>query len=238
MRRRRVPVSYRGSVLESYSGQARRAVSLATAESRRLNHPHVGTEHLLLGLLADEHASTAHTLRDAGATLNAARHKVMEVAGAGTDEPPLGELPFTPRAQRALERAGRFCRQAREPEVRTEHLLLGVLDVEGLACQVLRGLDVDLGRLQDALVDRPSEPASTSGPDTPEPAAAQPSAEEGPAAATLPQPRCPACSAKLVDTLAVARTAARHDDGGATTQVRVVYCAACATALGALPAHD
>ena len=62
-------------------------------------------------------------------------------------DPYEGDPIFTARAKRAIERASRFSLQ-RWRHVGTEHLLLGVLDVEGTACQVLRGLGVDVAGLR------------------------------------------------------------------------------------------
>lgn len=214
-------MSYRGGVLEGYSAAARRAVVLATAEARQLDHPRVGTEHLLLGLLANDDAIAAGALRAAGATLVTTRHKVVEAAGAPAEAESL-ERDYTPRAQRALDRSLRFARQERAPVVGPQHLLLGVLDVEGLACQVLRGLGVDVVRLRDALVEQPVDH---------EPAAAQPIV---PSATAPVSPRCPMCAAVLDDTLAVTAIEARTDDA-ATRTVAVVYCGSCGTTVGTLP---
>jgi ATP-dependent Clp protease ATP-binding subunit ClpA len=139
-------------VLENYSVGAQRVVSLATMEARRLDHPRVGTEHLLLGLLSDDDGEPADVLRAAGVSLAAARRKVVEASGADAGSPNSEALPFTPRAQRALERAARFSRKELEPEVTAGQVLRGVLDVEGLACQVLRGLGVDIVHLRDGFV--------------------------------------------------------------------------------------
>ena len=138
-------------MLENYSDGAQRVVSLATMEARTLDHPRVGTEHLLLGLLSDDDGDgeTGDLLREAGVSLAAARLKVVEALGSDLGSPTSEALPFTPRAQRALERAGRFSRKEQESEVTAGHVLLGVLDVEGLACQVLRGLGVDIAHLRD-----------------------------------------------------------------------------------------
>jgi ATP-dependent Clp protease ATP-binding subunit ClpA len=198
-------------VLEGCSDDARRVVSVAIDEARRLGNARVGTEHLLLGLLADD-GEAATALHAAGATLTAARHTVAEIVtetGSSTG----GELPFTPRAQRALERAGRFSRRDRATEVTPVHVLLGLLDVEGLACQVLRGLGVDLARLRDSVVEQPRE--------TPPPVV-----EPSPML-----PNCPHCRATLADNLAQTTVAARSDDGS-LTRLYVVYCAACGATLG------
>ena len=224
-------------MLENFSVHAQRVVSLATAEARMLDHARVGTEHLLLGLLSSADG-VADVLRTAGGTLAAARHKVAEVVGADTGSPDGEALPFTPRAQRALERAGRFSRQDREPEVTPEHVLLGVLDVEGLACQVLRGLGVDVVRLRDAVVAGTDAAANTAV-DTADTAD---TAVDEPPLVPSERPRCPGCRAALDETLSEAMIPARRADQSTTkvnveanVNVSVVFCAACGTALGVLP---
>ncbi|MEP7115553.1 MAG: Clp protease N-terminal domain-containing protein [Ilumatobacteraceae bacterium] len=84
-------------MLENFSVRAQRVVSLATREARRLDHPQVGTEHLLLGALSDDGGEPAEVLRAAGVSLAAARHKVVEALGAGTGLSKNEVLPFTPR---------------------------------------------------------------------------------------------------------------------------------------------
>jgi ATP-dependent Clp protease ATP-binding subunit ClpA len=126
-------------------------------------------------------------------------------------------LPFTPRAQRALERAGRFARKQQEPEVGAGHVLLGVLDVEGLACQVLRGLGADIAQVREAMTTTRDEVQVAS------------VSEQRASEAT--QPRCPRCRALLADTLSETLMPARGDDEPATN-VCVVYCSSCGTTLG------
>ena len=210
-------------VLEAYSADARRVVSLATVEARQLGHARVGTEHLLLGLLADPDSDAAASLRAAGATLAGARFTVAEVITESLDAADGDVLPYTARAQRALERAGRFARRSREPEVTPDHVLLGVLDVEGLACQVMRGLGVDLGRLRESIVPPEAEV---------EAAAVDPQPEQQ--LAPLMRPRCPHCAAELDGNLVATFVTARRDDES-TANVSVVYCGACGSALGARP---
>jgi ATP-dependent Clp protease ATP-binding subunit ClpA len=186
-------------------------------EAQSLGHPRVGTEHLLLGVLSGDDGEPADVLRAAGANLPAARHKVVEALGADVGSANGEALPFTPRAQRALERAGRFSRKEQEPEVTAGHVLLGVLDVEGLACQVLRGLGVDIDHVRDALVTtRTDVPVS--------PVADQHAVE-------MVRPRCPYCHAPLDETLTEMSIPARRD-GQSTTNVSVAFCAACSTTLG------
>jgi ATP-dependent Clp protease ATP-binding subunit ClpA len=209
-------------VLDGYSAGARRVVSLAIAECRQLGHARVGTEHLLLGLLADADSDAAVALRAAGATLAGARFTVSEVVTEVVESADDEELPHTPRAQRALERAGRFARRYRDPEVNAEHVLLGVLDVEGLACQVMRGLGVDLVRLRESVVATEPEVAPV--------LETQPEQQDS---APVMRPRCPTCGVELDGNLVETVVTAQRDDDS-ITNVTVVYCVACGTALGAV----
>jgi len=210
-------VSYGSVVLENFSVAAQRVVSLAMTEARRLRHPRVGTEHLLLGVLSDDEGEPADVLRAAGVSLAAARHKVAEALGSDVGQSSSEALPFTPRAQRALERAGRFSRKDQQPEVTVGHVLLGVLDVEGLACQVLRGLGADIDQLRDALA-------------TPRVRTSAPLVDDQPSVDEV-RPRCPNCRALLDDTLRETQVSARRDDGPATN-LSVAYCGACGATLG------
>ncbi|PSL51994.1 ClpA/ClpB-like protein [Saccharothrix carnea] len=47
-----------------YTPRGKRAVELSLQEAQRLGHDHVGTEHLLLGVLAEQHGVGAQVLRD------------------------------------------------------------------------------------------------------------------------------------------------------------------------------
>ena len=212
-------------MLENFSVEAQEVVSLATMEARRLGHPRIGTEHLLLGLLLDDDGEPAELLKAEGAHLVAARHKVVEAVGDDVGSPEGEPLSFTDRAQRALERAGRFSRKDRESEVTAGHVLLGVLDVEGLACQVLRGLGVDLVHLRQAVVGGSSDEPTFVEP-TP------PSLDQVDVVRVM-RPHCPHCHAALDDSLTEAVIPARHA-GAPSRNVSVVYCAACGATLGVL----
>ena len=205
-------------MFDRFSDAARRVVALAEEEARRLGHPHIGTEHLVLGLLADGESAAAQALEAAGATLAGAREKVAEAVGRnGPATTTAGGLSFTPRANRALERASRFSLQRRDPDVGTEHLLLGVLDVEGRAGQVLRGLSVDVVSLRDA-VDMSSEarsPVAVVKRDVPED----------------PSPRCQACGTPLTAGLGY-RVLPASGETGESRDYAVVYCSTCGSAIG------
>ena len=87
-------------MFERFTDQSHRAVVLAQEEARRLNHDHVGTEHLLAGLLREEHGTAAQVLASSGVTLDAVRGQIAALAGPG-QEPPVGTSRSRPGPRRA-----------------------------------------------------------------------------------------------------------------------------------------
>jgi ATP-dependent Clp protease ATP-binding subunit ClpC len=116
-------------MFERYTEAGRRTVTLAQEEARRLGHPAIGTEHLLLGLIAEGDGAAARAFTGLGVTLEAARAQVAaEVPGGRPGaEPSGGMMPFSPRAQGTLEAASRQALGLKSNDVDTEHVLLALL---------------------------------------------------------------------------------------------------------------
>jgi ATP-dependent Clp protease ATP-binding subunit ClpC len=208
-------------VLDRYSAEARKAVALANDESRRLGHPYVGTEHLLLGLLAEGDNAAARALQRAGASLALCREKVTEALASrsgGASEVPPERLELTDRASRALDRAGRLSARLKSDEIETSHVLLSVLDVEGTAGQVLRGLSVDLAAIREGLSE--DEPGSRTVTTEPELAPVS--------SAGVREPVCATCGSSLAASLGHAVVASGEGVG-----FDVAYCTMCGAAFGA-----
>jgi len=200
--------------VERFSERANRVIDVADDEARRLDHPYIGTEHLLLGLIADE-GPTGVALIAAGATTDAARDKAAEAVGRG-DPRQRGSLEYSKRARRAIERASKLSLQRRDAHVEPEHLLIGVLDVEGRAGQVLRGLGVDVASLR-ASIDQPGEVIH---------------AKPAPVDKKSAEPQCAVCGMALAHGAAYRKVEAAAGDGKGHRDVVVVYCSSCGTALG------
>jgi ATP-dependent Clp protease ATP-binding subunit ClpA len=131
-------------VFERFSDRARRAVVLAQEEARDLGHGHVGTEHLLLGLVADEETTAYRVLAAMGVSAESLRNTVREHVSDG-DAAVEGNVPFTGRAKKALELSLREALQLRHDYIGTGHILLGLIrEAQGTAAQVLTELGVEL----------------------------------------------------------------------------------------------
>ena len=118
------------------TSDAQRALRSAGEESVARRHGFVGTEHLLLGVVAGDD-ETARALHEAGATASAARLAVDELRAPGESE---GQW-FSISARRALDRAQDEALDLGHTSVDSRHLALALLAVsEGLAATVLRRL--------------------------------------------------------------------------------------------------
>ena len=146
-------------MFERMEDGSRRVLVLAQEEARLAGHNHIGTEHLLLGLLADGVAADA--LSEAGVRLDPSREKVSQMVapsagGAGQTTSP----PFTTRAKKVLEISLRESLARGSSTISPGDLLLGILREDaGVAVQVLTDMGVDLTALRvDVLARLAAQP--------------------------------------------------------------------------------
>ena len=133
-------------MFERFTDQSRRAVVLAQEEAARLDHDHIGTEHVLAGLVREERGTAGRVLRSADITLDAVRGQIEALAGRG-QQPPSAHVAFTPRAKKCFELALREATR-HGYHIGTGQLLLGLTQQDDcVAVQVLGGLGADLAQL-------------------------------------------------------------------------------------------
>jgi ATP-dependent Clp protease ATP-binding subunit ClpA len=148
-------------MFERFTDQARRVVVSAQEEARMHNHDHIGTEHLLLGLIHEGEGAAVRALESLEISLAAVRYQVEEMIGQG-QQAPSGPIPFAPRAKRALELSLRESGRLRDGHIGTGHILLGLIsEGEGVAAEVLVKLGADLDRVCTRVVYPDQEPTST-----------------------------------------------------------------------------
>jgi hypothetical protein len=137
-----------GGMFERFTDRARDVVKLAQAEARRLDHQHVGSEHLLLGLLGEPDGVGARALVGLGVSLQGVRADVERIVGRGEGSP-AGHVPFSPRAKKVLELSLREALQLGHNYIGTEHVLLGIVrESEGVAAKILVESGADLPRIR------------------------------------------------------------------------------------------
>lgn len=129
-------------MFERFTERARQVVVLAQDEARQSGSTMIGEGHILLGLIREEEGLAAHVLASLHVEIEGARRTVLaahSVIGPqrGEDENPEGQLPFTPRAQKALELSLREALSLGHNYIGTEHILLGLTRENGLAMTIL-----------------------------------------------------------------------------------------------------
>lgn len=145
-------------MFERFNEGAIETIRLAQQEAAALGHNRVGTEAILLGLMAQEEGIAAQALTEEGVTLEALRTAVEKEIGRGREQA-TDEMPFDSRAKRVLELSWDSARRFRNDHIGTEHLILGLLRVgDGVACKTLRNLKVDMARLQQWVQDEINPP--------------------------------------------------------------------------------
>lgn len=134
--------------LEMMTGGAKDALATAQDEARKLGHGYLGTEHLLLGVLADHNGVAAKAMRALDISADIVRRRIMEIVGRGR-ETPVGEIPLTPRSKKVLELSRAEAKRMKQNSVGTEHLLLALAaEGEGMAARTLVDSGVTMTRLR------------------------------------------------------------------------------------------
>ncbi len=152
--------------MERFTQRARRVLSLAHQEAEHMRHHHIGTEHLLLGLIREEGGVAGRVLRELGLEVNRVQEIVERMTGTGQYKG--SKLELSPGMQLVLELAVEEARQLGHHYIGTEHLLLGLVNYdEGIALDVLKKLGVTSEQirrqtrrvLQESSTSRRSTPA-------------------------------------------------------------------------------
>ena len=125
-----------------FTKRARHVVVLAEGKARDLRHGHVDTEHLLLGLIAEEEGIGGRVVIGVAGSREAAEAAVLGAITPGTEKPPT-HIPFTEGNKSVLRATMDEALGMGHNYIGTEHILLGLLRVgEGQAAEALHRLGV------------------------------------------------------------------------------------------------
>jgi excisionase family DNA binding protein len=140
------------SSFDHFTERAARVMALAHEEAQRLSHDYIGTEHLLLGLIAEGEGVAGKVLSNFGIDVTKVRSAVEGIIGRGNNQT-RGEAHLTPRAKKVIELAVDEARRLGHHFVGTEHLLLGLIrEGEGIAAGVLESLGVNLEKVRAEVI--------------------------------------------------------------------------------------
>lgn len=136
-----------------YTKQAEGAIRYAAASAKRLKHPYIGTEHLLLGLRKEYTGVAGQVLAQHGADEDKIL-RLMDELIAPAEEDVQGKRPKeSPRFHYIIEDSAKEAGHFHMDEIGTEHILMAIIrDVECVAARILLTLNINLQKVfQDIL---------------------------------------------------------------------------------------
>jgi ATP-dependent Clp protease ATP-binding subunit ClpC len=145
------------------STQGLEALRLAEDEARAMAHGYLGTEHLLLGLLAQKDTAAATTLHRLAVQPVRVRLETERLVGPGEGSGS-GSMPLTPLATRALERASAEAEAAGRELANSEDLLVSLTELrECLAARILARMELSPDHIRTELGSQSGPGSQSSG---------------------------------------------------------------------------
>lgn len=136
-------------------------MQLANQEAHRFNHEHIGTEHILLGLVKEGSGVAANVLKKLGIDLQRVRCEVEKITQQPGGGPSVfsGRLPHTPLAKKVIEYSIAEVQALKHTYLGTEHLLLGILqEEESVAARILMNLRLKVDRVRAEVLEALANP--------------------------------------------------------------------------------
>jgi len=127
---------------QGITDRARKVLKLAKEEAVRLNHVNIDTEHILLGLVKEGSGVAMAALKGLGVDFNEIRKQVVQISPPGTLAATNNDRPQSLRFRQVLQKAAQASAALDHKFLGTGHLLLGLLQVTGVAKKVLTALSV------------------------------------------------------------------------------------------------
>ncbi len=132
----------------NFTEKAQTAISLAQNEAEKMGAGHVGTEHLLCGLLMEGSGITKQFFRKWNVTLEAVERRIEQYGTAFYSQ---GRFAgFTPRTKQCLQLSADIAYSYRSRLIGTEHILLAIAkNTDCSANRILRSLGVGADKMSE-----------------------------------------------------------------------------------------
>ena len=137
-------------MMQRFTDDAQRVLSLAQEAALELGHDYVGTEHVLIGLTKVKNGVAAKALEELGLVTEDIFEVVEQHVGRGNKK--ATSIYMTPRVKHVLELAIQVANHMNHNYVGTEHILLGLLsDGSGVAVAILRAMNIRSNDVVEAI---------------------------------------------------------------------------------------
>ncbi len=135
-------------MFQKFSELAQKILIIAKKEMMELQHPYVGSEHLLLAILKEEN-EVKDKLKEMNITYQRFKDELINIMGKGSIKSQW--FLYTPLLKRVIENAIINCKESNDDEVTVQHLFSALLDEgEGVAVRILLGMNIDTDKLYNS----------------------------------------------------------------------------------------
>ena len=139
-------------MFNNYTEEARKILISAKVEMNNLNHPYVGSEHLLLAILKDKNEVTSK-LKEYDLDYDKFKSQIIKIVGVGKKK--CEYFLYTPLLKRIMETAMIDSRENNNGNVTINHLFSAMLEEgEGIAIRIMLSMSIDLDLLYEEFVSK------------------------------------------------------------------------------------
>ena len=139
-----------------FTEQAKNALALAAEAAQSLSHSYIGTEHILLGLLAQKEGTAGKVLEEFGVEPKKLLELIEKLIAPSEDTDVLLEetnSDYSPRARKVIDNASAEADEESRSLAGTEHLLLAMLrETDCVGTRLLYTMGVNIQKLYSAVL--------------------------------------------------------------------------------------
>ena len=138
-------------MVNKFTQRAQSALNMALTTARELGHSYVGTEHLLLGLLAEKESIAHKVLTASGAKHAKLRQALIDYVGIGTKKD-ISASDMSPRLARTIENASDEALRSGARLIGSEHLLSALISQrDAVGTRLLESEGISISELRTSL---------------------------------------------------------------------------------------
>ncbi len=131
-----------------FTDKAKTALAQAAKCAKSLKQGYIGTEHILVGLLAEQTGVAAKVLVDNGVDIDQVRDMIRDLIAFEKGVSLKEREGYSPRARKILEEAHRQAERFGQQQTGTEHLLLALIkEGENVAVRLLNTLSINIQKV-------------------------------------------------------------------------------------------
>lgn len=136
----------------NFTQRARNVLEYAGKYASQLGHSFIGSEHILLGIMAEKSGLGHAILSKFGVKQDSVIEIIKDIEGIGN--PGVQVIGYTPRSKSIFELSRVEAKRLGHSYVGTEHLLLGLLaEGQGVGARILKDFGIDLKKLDSEILN-------------------------------------------------------------------------------------